>query len=296
MTNTTPTYIIFQAYGLKGILDELIYSVATLKSFGIPENTTFVVYTDNEEYLRKFMPENTQYVFLSEEKRKLWAGEFGFHHRIKIEMILDFIKNHDGNFLYLDTDTYFVKSAGSIFEGIEKGKVFMHTKEGVLSAKKNLTLKKMYRFVTKKTFHLDGKELVISGDSEMWNAGLLGFNSSHKKLIEKTLSLTDNMYGQYHKHYIEQFAFSYFFQNTGRLNAADREVMHYWNFKEFRWVLDEFLRQHEGETMEEYASSLKKIHPDTLIHAKLKFERLPKLVRRFRERIKWTWEMPEWEA
>lgn len=289
-------YIIFQAYGLKGILDELIYCIATLHRFKGTQDVTFVIYTDNKEYFESYLPVSTIYKTLNQDVLKKWKGEINFHHRVKIEMILDFVKNHDGSFLYLDTDTYFLKPIDKIWDEIAAGKMVMHIQEGILSSKKNLTLSKMSRFVSKNDFIIDRKHTKISPNTAMWNAGVLGFNSDSKHLIKKVLELTDEMYVKYQKHYIEQFAFSYFFSLENNLIPADEYIYHYWNFKEFRSVMDDFLTRMNGKSFDEIAAQTDKITPTTLMGPKLKFEKQPKLLRRFFERIvKKTWDMPVWK-
>jgi hypothetical protein len=288
-------YLVYQAYGSLDILNELIFSVASFSNQTNELPASIVVYTDQHEYLRKYLPHSIIYETLSPSKLKAWRGEIDFVHRAKIEMLIDFCQKYSGNVLYVDSDTTFIKSTDILFEAIRGNKLIMHTCEGQITLDSSKPLsRKMARFLNNKTFQVNGQHIAISAEQYMWNAGVLGFNSDKINLLQETLALTDVLYKHYKKHNIEQLAFSFIFSHSGPIMAADDQVFHYWNFKEFRQLLNEYLL--EQNTFEKIQATSHGINPIELIKPKLLFERQARWLQQFKKYIlKRTWHMPKYK-
>ena len=62
----------------------------------------------------------------------------------------------------------------------------------------------------------------------MYNAGVIGLDSTDASLLEDVLKLTDQLCEQSDLHVLEQFAFSYILARKTQLQEADDLVFHYW--------------------------------------------------------------------
>ena len=287
--------LVYLAYGPPRFLDEAIYSLASYVAVSGPRAAAVTVYTDNPGYLRARLPADVCYEELGADRVEAWRGPTDFVHRVKVEMLRDFCARHRGTFVYVDTDTVFLKPLDDVFTALERGgTAFMHENEGRLSSRKNPVFRKLLAFFRRNTFTYRGAPLLVPPESEMWNAGLIGLHADQRRLLDDVLDLTDQFHARYPKHVMEQFAFSYVLSRELDLSAADDRVYHYWNFKEFGGVLSAFLAKHR--TFEEVVANRARIDPAVLIRPKLEFERLSPPVRFIRKHLlRRTWALPEIE-
>ena len=127
----------------------------------------------------------------------------------------------------------------------------------------------------------------------MWNAGVLGFNSKKSNVLNDVLKLTDSMYPMFPKHVVEQLAFSFYFTRNGIVQAAEDWVYHYWDFKEFRSVLNAYFNTHQTLALENHLNNVEKLDPREWIKPKREFENqsgLKKLVAKLTGK---NWQTPE---
>lgn len=292
-------YLLYQAYGNTAIIHEALYSI--LSFFSIQpeqEEVTVVVYTDNEEpFLELFKGKPVKCVMMSAALIKEWKGEMNFVHRLKIKVIQDFFERYDGPVLYVDSDTCFTASPHTLWQALGEGKLVMHTREGRVSDRINPVFKKLARFLSSNEIPLrDGSKLKISPATDMWNAGVLGLKPADKQLLDKVLLLTDSMYPLYQKHIVEQFAFSFYFQQAAEVTPADNCIFHYWNFKEFRTVLADFFAFYKDRDMTVLLAAIHNISPLNLGKAKQEYESLGKPAKFLRKlKIKNGWQMPQYK-
>jgi hypothetical protein len=68
-----------------------------------------------------------------------------------------------------------------LFEQIEAGRFIMHKSEGHIHNQKSLLFKKTSKFLS--TYTYPGEN--VAYDMEMWNAGVMGFNSSKREVFKK---------------------------------------------------------------------------------------------------------------
>lgn len=282
-------HIVFQAYGNIAIIHELRYCIHSLyKLYNGAVPCAITVYTDQPEALQRVLPAEIQYELLTPDMLATWAGSPRFVHRVKVEMLRHFSARNTGTVLYLDTDTIFVQKPDSLFEAAEQGKYVMHLNEGKIADRGNLLFTKMDKFLN------NNSQIGVPREVSVWNAGVLGFPAADTALLNNVLQLTDTLYGAYQKHIMEQLAFSYCMQTTKPLQAAEDEIFHYWNFKEFRAVLAEFFQAYESRPFTEITGKMQRIDPRELIQPKLAFERKPSLVRKIQSLFGSTWQMPPW--
>lgn len=139
----------------------------------------------------------------------------------------------------------------------------MHVMEGIVQDGGNAILKKLWNFLKqRRSINISGKAVNIPNDAAMWNAGVLGFNTQHKQLLDEILAFTDTVHPMFPKHVVEQFAFSLYFQQADAIKAAAPYILHYWNLKEARQILASFFNYFKDKTWDElvHYSKLVQIH------------------------------------
>ena len=261
---TLKNILLYQAHGHTDFIHEAIYSILSL--YQVEKNAgmlfQIVIYTDNAPYFQSFLPQEVRYQTLAPETVQEWKSNPPFVHRVKIKMIEDCMLHFEGNILYMDTDTVFRESPLPLFEKIADGKYIMHEKEGKLSNKSNPLFSKLARFF-RKTPHFLNNSVTITPDFEMFNAGVLGFSSKElQKDISRILALSDTLYAQYPKHVMEQIAFTHYFSLQSLPETAQKEIYHYWFYKEFRKVLNGFFQKNKQKTQAELLAKLPEINPE----------------------------------
>lgn len=256
-------FLVYQAYGHKDILHEVLVSIYSLYKACKDQRPTVVVYTDSVSYLARLLPQDVIFESVLPSQWQAWKGPHAFVHRAKIEMLRHFCAHYDGSLLYCDTDTFFTHSPEPLFEELAKGRLMMHMDEGPLGHTKNVVFQKIKKFLS--TYRYNGKSIPTS--THMWNAGVLGFTTKQKGILEEVLQLTDDLYQAYPKHVMEQLAFSFYFQQH-TLSECTAIIFHYWDFKEYRIVLTRFFEAHKGESYEEWSQYITQILPTHLIQKK----------------------------
>lgn len=297
MNHTAKRYLVFQAYGHEAVLRECAFALLTLLHHhprGLP-GLEILICTDRPEFFQAYesaLP--LQYRRISSEDIGRWRGAIDFVHRVKIEVLLDAVRERSGTFLYADTDICFLKSIERIFEGIEAGRRYMHVQEYRLRDEVNPVGVKFRNFLAKQgPLEWAGHREAISFEAAMWNAGVLGFSSADAPLLEEVLAFTDAVYPLFHKHIVEQFAFSFTFAKAGRIYAASREILHYWSLKEMRAYLASFFAHFQGRSVPELAqlSQLIQLHVPMQDRGSFYLNRSPwgKI-----RRVQWQPLIPDW--
>lgn len=294
------SHIIFQAYGNEGILHECALALLTFCRYHSPEELDRVIvtiYTDRPDFFERFRgcPIRFQFREISPQRIREWRGEIDFLHRVKIAMLADFLQDHEGQVLYLDTDICFTGSVADFFHHIHHGRRYMHIMEGLVHHSGNVMLRKLSGFLAKnRSLEVNGKALFIPEDIAMWNAGVLGFSSSDKELVQQVLEFTDAVYRKFPKHTVEQFAFSYFFQKDAALLSAHTRISHYWNLKELRVILESFFsyfRECDWEELVRYSILIQLPDP---MQQKVNFLQNRSVIGKFRKE-QWQPELPRWD-
>jgi Glycosyl transferase family 8 len=240
---TAKNYIVFQCYGNEQIYMECVFALLSLSKLyrNRPQpDFNIWIYTDQPEWFGRFAdcPFHLNFRRITPAELQVWRGNHFFVHRVKIEILLDFLPQHSGNVLYTDTDITFLQPLEPLFAMIAAGELVMHVAEGYISNEHNPVLHKLQRFLrANERFVLpasDGCQPV------MWNAGVLGFNTEYTPIVRQVLDFTDAMYPRYAKHITEQYAFSVHFRKERTVKTAAPYILHYWNLKEMRSVLHSF--------------------------------------------------------
>lgn len=271
---TLKHYLIFLAVGSTDYLNEALFSLLSFFRHNTNFSGKIIVYTDTPGFFENYAFENVIYRSVSSAELKEWKGTDNYTYRIKTKVLQDVSKQYSGSFLFVDTDTVFRKNIASVFNEIDKGELFLDHCEGVLQTKKGGIAKKARAaFRKQNSFVLSTSEKVFFDKSfEVWNSGVVGFNSSHAGILKSTEELMDLLYGVKKLFVMEQIALSYFFQQATRPKPAENYIHHYWYFKEFRGILHEFFTANQSKTFAELTTEASRLDPEKLAIPKLAYK------------------------
>ncbi len=213
------------------------------------QSLAVTIYTDQPQFFRSFKGCWLPLRFRETDARLIaqWKGKIDFVHRVKIEVLRDFIQHYEGQVLYVDTDVHFQRPVDTLFDNIRDGLKYMHIMEDIVHSSSVPVLQKLSAFLRKNTLIVNGEKITVPDDVAMWNAGVLGFSSDQAELLDKVLYFTDAVYPRFSRHVIEQFAFSLYFRQPAPLLMAHSHIAHYWNLKELRPVLASFFHRFRDE-------------------------------------------------
>ena len=294
-------YIVYQAYGNEDILNEALYSILSFyKVHGLDyQDITIVVYTDHAVYFESILgKERIVCKHLDTTLVKQWRGAIDFVHRVKIETLLHFTSTlQNDQVLYLDSDIVFMKPIHDLFEAITEGAFIMHEFEGKLNASSFPLILKMGKFIKGHQKQLHAKGFDVPIDAGVWNAGVIGFNSSKQHLLSKVLCFTDGFFAMYPKHIAEQFGFSLYLSKEGTVFNSSAYLFHYWSFKEFRNILHDFFAYQKSRAAELsiIIQEIDYISPIKMGESKRLYDNMHWLPKAFRKLKKNRWEMPAYK-
>lgn len=294
-------YIVYQAYGSEAILNEALYSILSFYKIHGQDyrDITIVVYTDHPLYFESVLGKDRVLCkSLNADQVKQWRGAIDFVHRVKIETLIDFTSSlADDLVLYLDSDIVFLKSVEELFDKIREGVFVMHEFEGKLNSSKFPLIVKMGKFIKGHQKELSARGFEVTVDTGVWNAGVIGFQSSKKNLLTKVLCFTDAFFTLYPKHIAEQFGFSLYLSKEGTVFNSSEYLFHYWSFKEFRGVLYDFFQYHRTQHNDfvKVLQEIDYISPIKLGEPKRIYDKMHWLPKAFRKLKKNRWEMPTYK-
>ena len=294
------SYIVFQAYGNIGILQECAFALLTLSrqhTYEELKDLEIWIYTDKPEFFQSFKgcSLNLNYRGINPVLIQQWRGAINFVHRVKIEVLRDFVKDKEGQVLYLDTDVYIAQPISEVFNQVAEGNLYMHIMEGLIHETDNVVMQKLSRFIKKnKPISSNEKIIGIPEHTAMWNAGLLGFHTKFNYLLEEVLSFTDTVYPSFPKHVVEQFAFSLYFQQAMPMKTAHTRVFHYWNLKEIRFILNSFFKYFEDQNWDILAHYSRLIQLPDAMQQKVNFLQNRTALEKFMKKH-WKPQEPRWD-
>jgi hypothetical protein len=261
-------FLVYQAHSSPDIYHETIYSIYSYSIVDGGAGTEFIIFTDNIAYFKQYLGNlQVHYVPITTQLVTEWKGDLDFIHRVKIKVLQQALNSFRGNFLYVDSDTYFLRSLSATFQAISEGKLFMHCHE------KNLDTSKVYRPLLNHKFISNGRTIVLTDKIEIWNAGAIGFTNDAERLLQEVLDMTDLLYRYYQKHVIEQFSFSYIFQSQAKINSLEKEIYHYWSLKEIRPYLQQIFDSPLSKSQPSLAKIVSNIKPWELMDVKRRWKK-----------------------
>jgi hypothetical protein len=291
------TYIVYQCYGDISIFHECALSLLSFSKWYSTEELQafeFWIYTDKPEWFQamKGCPLPLNYRKMDAATIQQWRGATQFVHRVKIELLLDFVQGRSGNVVYIDTDTVLLQRLDKVLHDISVGELFMHVLEGKISDELNPILLKLSRY-------LKGQQLIEQADGSlqhtmMWNAGMLGFQTQHSHLLQEVLRVTDTIHPHFSKHVVEQFAFSLVFQRTSNIHAAAPYFIHYWNFHEAKPIFASFFDCFKDADWADLLRYTDLIHIPVLLQEKIAYLHSRSIYNKLK-RIPWQPVIPDWK-
>lgn len=246
--------LVVQSFGRIHEYRRATLTILSLYSFVRVEDFNVILFTDNPEWFSNVLEGlPIHYEKLTPAIIREMRGEIDFLHRMKIVMIEKAFNRSNGNLLYADSDTFFIENPERFLESVSEKNAFMHKKEYQFSALANLELPggkpfvDFYNLIKCQHFKLPNSgDLTIPLSYYSWNAGVMVFHKSHKRLLEEVYSLTHEFYPRTLNHASEQYAFSVVMQNHTNLQDCFSICYHYWH-RVKKNIADHFLERNFPE-------------------------------------------------
>jgi hypothetical protein len=149
-----------------------------------------------------------------------------YNHRVKIHALIKALDHYQAPVALIDTDTYFTASPTQLFERISPQKTVMHLLEFAHVVDHDLWQPMMEKIG-------DGVEvngIEVSPQSSMFNSGVIGVDPSHRELLERSLTVVDDLYGRSPIFNVEQFAVGVTLNQATQLSTSEDLITHYYGF------------------------------------------------------------------
>jgi hypothetical protein len=241
--------LVYLAYGEGRFIREAMFSILSAIHCEDREKKDwrFVIYTDSPSRFESFdaVIEPLDTYRLSE-----WAGPANFNHRRKIFALQHALRNY-GSSVYVDGDTYFLKSPRKLFWRVSSGNSMMHLREGRLG----LVLGQYSEFrplcqsFCAAPFEVFGRSYEFTPNWLMWNAGVVGISLADEHLFETVVMLTDAIHQRSPSLFSEQLAFGRVLEEATRMREANDVVYHYFH-PHLRFAFQEVLAKVLKEPLE----------------------------------------------
>ncbi len=239
--------IYFCTYPSKELLTQLHISILLVKA-ALPKSDIHIFSTD--ESLGRTWPIHLH--FLSKDKLTEWQGTHQFFWRIKMKVIEEMSQIFpESKLLYLDADTLPIN-----LEELENNlnAPMMHCCEGALKELRTKTERKMLKQLNGKVF----EDILVTGNSKMFNAGLIAIPANSAGKIARSIALCDAFLDwQVIPRLLEQLAFSLVLNKNDKIKEGHRYVAHYWSTKDL-WAtyLEEWLKKHGSMNFEKQVAAV----------------------------------------
>lgn len=201
---------------------ELTYSVLSAAHFltKTPADIRLVVITD-EENRRPDLP--VEHLIFDAAQLADWTPN-GYRHQAKVHALRMALDHFQDAVALVDTDTFFLKHPGTLFDRVDGGNAVMHARDGFLREHPS------WRPILERVPE-DIAGCAISGDTEMFNSGVIGLDFSQRALLEDVLVLIDELYAISPLFNIEQLAVSAVLEKHVVVNLCPDTVSHYWGYQ-----------------------------------------------------------------
>jgi hypothetical protein len=260
-------YIVYLASGNVHNINECRYSL--LKYLAVynlqpPACIAIIVYTDAPAAFEAFAPFFKQFE-LKELRPPLPA---------KLEFIANIVSNKNGNFLYLDTDSYYTESVESIFKSLEEGS-FLFYNQALLSDKRKFAdYQKIKEHLSANTVMVDGEKISYLNNREFYSTEMIGVNSKTLSLVKKMADLYSKLVSQLPAPASEEFACTYYTTNVTVQTIQD-VIASYNRFPEFKRLLQLFFKKNEEENIPNLVKLVHNIDPQTILQDKKQYDSQP---------------------
>lgn len=222
--------LVYLSYGQGGHIRETVFSILSALDRAGPGPRTFeiVVYTDDD---RPFKGLPVAFEILDKDRLHDWTGPHGYKHRRKIMTMVDALDRYRGRVAFIDSDTWFKRSPGTLFDRIAPGRPCLHLREGRLaSVRDGHGYDRLAGFLAQNDLLApDGHALAIPANPMMWNSGVIGMDAADAHLLPRVVDLIDGIWSRFQAvHTIEQFALGDVLERHTDVQTSDDIVFHYW--------------------------------------------------------------------
>ena len=154
-----------------------------------------------------------------------WKGPADYFFRCEIGVLQHLATLGEANLAYLDSDIIARRDLGDFLAGLARGSLYMHVYECDVANSGRAGLKDLYHQIRGKT----AAGIAIGNPCHMWNAGVMCVPWADRGLVDRVADFTDGMMSQGVTHWlIEQLAYGQVFLTSGRLQASDHWLDHWW--------------------------------------------------------------------
>jgi hypothetical protein len=257
VTATAPLTVVYLSYGPRRLVQATAFSVLTfLHSAATLERPwKLAIYTDQPDVFRGYGI-GGEFVPLDGIRDEYAA----YRYRSKLLTIEHAARANEGDVVFVDGDTYFLRSPAEVFAAIGPRRTVMHTQEWPLESDIRPELTQLIRSGSFESSALQAAREQPS--LAVWNSGVVGVAEENKRLIPAVISVTDELFHRSDYHGVEQLAWAIVLGQVGEIVPADDIVYHYWFAQEeltHRTVA--FLRRNGRRPLPELAARAYALRP-----------------------------------
>ncbi|MEO5562064.1 MAG: hypothetical protein ABIR18_01490 [Chitinophagaceae bacterium] len=242
-------YLIYLLFGKNkgGLKSELIYSLFSLDKVAdewCRKNVEVLIYTDEKiEIPPRLAGISISFSFLDPKDIEEWIRKGnGCSLILKAMVMQDFLRTFLSTGIFIDTDTYFTRNPAPLFKTIGQGYILMHLKEYPFNHRPEI-----HSYFSRKSIgQSNGPRINGTSSYYMWNSGVIGVNPACATLMPEIISLIEQMaydkeWSKDNHRLLEQVSYSYHLQlQKSKLLAAENYIVHYWFFKQSRFLLAKY--------------------------------------------------------
>jgi hypothetical protein len=290
-------YLIYLAQGPAALRCEALYSLLSYFRAAPVPPAQVLIYTDAPEAFRQVLGPraDVHYPAVSAKEWQAWRGAANMVYLLKIGVLEHAAAHYPGNLLFVDTDTIWQQDPTPLFEQLSRGTRFMHDNEGALATGNTLS-RKVYRHLRGRTFQTGAHQVQVQPDTLLFNSGAIGFRSHEAPLLRDVMHLAEQLYAAYHKHMMEQLAFSLRLAVDGPVEEIKPYLLHYWNLKGVRPTLEKLFERYQSQGSAELLTRLDALDLPGLHRAELAYRNLAGWQRTWRKLTGRRWRLPALEV
>lgn len=232
---------------------ELTYSVLSATYFLMKEPSDIqIVLITTASGRREDLP--IHHIIIDDSEMNRWMLDGKYAHASKYAALVRAMDTFQGRVLLIDTDTYFTRHPGTLFERIGPDRALMHDYDAPLGDHGywRELLAKIDRPIAGYT---------VNAASPMFNAGVVGVDWSIRSKISDVYDLITELFEIEPVFNVEQYAFSAVLGRHASLSVCTDAVRHYWGFDR-RFVhaqLDELFPEFSKALFERHVGQLRSL-------------------------------------
>jgi len=201
---------------------ELTYSVLSASHFMRKEFRDIrIVLITTAAGRRDDLP--VHHIIIDDSEMNRWMLDGKYTHASKYEALVRAMDKFRGRVLLIDTDTYFTRHPGTLFERIGRDRALMHDYDAPLGAHEY-----WLKLLTKVDRPLAG--YTVDAASPMFNSGVVGVDWSIRPKMSDVYDLMTELFAIEPVFNVEQYAFSAVLGTHASLSVCPDVVRHYWGF------------------------------------------------------------------